>query len=414
MFKRRKTSRIVKKCQVCANKRLDKILFIGYLPPVNQMRNIGEEPNEERGYPAEMLYCPKCNLMQLGLIVDKNVLFPSEYPYTSSTTGVLRKNFAQLYDEVSKLYGLKPDDLIVDIGSNDGNLLSNFKDKCRVLGITPEDIGRIAIKRGIPTILDYFSGKIAKKVVSKYGKARIVTATNVFAHIEDVNSVLRSIIGMLSSDGIFISESHYLLPLINTLQYDTIYHEHLRYYSLHSLRNLFKRHSLEIIHAREIPTHGGSIRVYAARKGIYPVEPSVSQLLKKEGPIVLKKKMLLKFNDRVVQSKLDLLSLLSGIRKKGKRICGIGAPSRASTLINYCGLNKDLIESVFEIKGSYKIGKYMPGTLIPIVEEGDGLKDSPDYLFLFSWHIADELILNLKKKGFKGGFIIPLPHPRIV
>lgn len=405
---------VVTECQICRNPNLKSVIFLGYLPPVNQMHAIGLKPAEQPSYPAEMLYCPKCHLAQLGLVVDPQVIFPSEYPYTSGTTRILRDNFANLSQDVKKIIGLDKDDLLIDIGSNDGTLLSNFVSDCKVLGITPEDIGKLAIKKGIPTMLEYFTKDTVGKIVKEHGKAKIVTAANVFAHIENPNEVLNNIISLLKSDGVFISESHYLYSLIKTLQYDTIYHEHLRYYSLAALKYLLESHGLEIFHAKQIPTHGGSIRVFAARKGTQPIQKSVAAVLAKEKASVTDIKNLLKFKNKVVLSKLELCKLLFDLKKKGKRIFGISAPSRASTLINYVGLSKDILDCVVEIKGSYKIGRYIPGTLIPVLDEKELYNKQPEYALLLSWHIAEELIPKLKKNGFKGSFIIPLPRPQVV
>jgi hypothetical protein len=407
------SSIVVERCQVCDNGSLEPILFLGYLPPVNTLHHIGQRPHEQQSYPAQVLYCPRCNLVQLGLIVNPKILFPSEYPYTSSTTKILRDNFAELYNECRGIIKFSKEDLIIDIGSNDGNLLSNFQRNHRVLGITPEEIGKIAINRGIPTIIDYFSREVVNNVQSKYGKAKIVTATNVFAHIENINETTELILELLDKSGVFISESHYLNSLIKTLQYDTIYHEHLRYYSLHSLKFLLEMHGLEIFHAKQIPTHGGSIRVYAARKGTYPIMNTVDAILKKEEISVLGKDNLIEFKKRVVMSKLKLYSILHDIKKKDKRIYGIGAPSRASTLINYVGIDDGILDCVLEIKGSHKIGKYIPGTLIPILEESKLFEDQPEYAILLSWHIANELAPKLREKGFRGEFIVPLPKPAI-
>ena len=216
----------------------------------------------------------------------------------------------------------------------------------------------------------------------------------------------------LKNDGIFISESHYLLPLIKDVQYDTIYHEHLRYYSLESLNYLFKKHNLEIIDTKEISTHGGSIRVFAAKKGIYRISKNVIRQFKKEKKY-LNKKSFFQFKRKVVKSKIDLFNIIKKIKEKNETIFGVGAPSRASTLINYLGLDQDIIDCVLEINGSYKIGNYIPGTKIPILNENILVKKKPNYLILFSWHIKDELKRNLKRKGFKGKFIIPLPVPKI-
>jgi len=408
-----KSSYVVEKCQICQSNELETILFLGYLPPVNQMHPIGSRPKEQPSYPAELLQCKTCSLVQLGLVVDKKILFPKEYPYTSSTTKILRDNFTELYHESISLVALKKDDLIIDIGSNDGNLLSNFKDHHKVLGITPEDIGKIAIERGIPTILDYFKDDVVKKIKKSYGKAKIITATNVFAHIDDINEIVALILEVLEKDGVFISESHYLMPLLEAIQYDTIYHEHLRYYSLTSLRYLLERHGLEVFHAKQIPTHGGSIRVYAVRKGMYPIKETVKKIIEKEQKELSKEK-LLEFAEKVMLSKLALHAMLSEIKKKRQRVYGISAPSRASTLVNYVGLDDGIIDCVLEIKGSHKIGKYMPGTLIPVLEESKLYGDQPEYALLLSWHIAEELIPKIKAKGFKGKFIVPLPKPRIV
>ena len=405
-------SRPVTRCQISNSNKLSSLIFLGYLPPVNTLRKIGSTPEEEISFPAELLYCSKSKLAQLGCIVDKEILFPYSYPYTSSTTKILRENFIDLYNDTKKIVNLKKNDLVIDIGSNDGNLLSNFKTNHKVLGVTPEKIGKIAIKKGIPTIIDYFNKKISSKIVKKYGKAKVITATNVFAHIDNINSIVKSILKTLKTDGIFISESHYLLPLIQTVQYDTIYHEHLRYYSLESLNFLLKKHNLEIIDTKEIPTHGGSIRVYAARKGIYKISKNVKNQFKKEKRY-LNKKSFTKFRKNVVTSKVNLFNIIKRIKDKNKTIFGVGAPSRASTLINYLGLDQDIIDCVLEINGSYKIGNYIPGTKIPILNENILSKKKPHYLILFSWHIKNELKRNLKRKGFKGKFIIPLPTPKI-
>jgi len=406
------SSIVVERCQVCDSPALESILFIGYLPPVNAMPTIGSRPAEQPAYPAELLHCKQCQLVQIGLIVDPGILFPPTYPYTSGTTKLLRDNFTELSEEVTNRYPLKRSELIVDIGSNDGTLLSNFSQKARIFGIEPTNAGKLALERGIPTLISFFNRGAVERTLAEQGKAKIVTATNVFAHIEDIHEIVDCIDGLLLEDGIFISESHYLLSLIETLQYDTIYHEHLRYYSVTALRHLLEMHGFEIIHAKRIPTHGGSIRIYAARKGHYPVEGSLSQLLDNEKRRITEE-TLTQFARAVAQSKLDLLALLRDIKVAGARIYGIGAPSRASTLINYVGLDNGILVCVLEIKGSYKIGKYIPGTIIPVAEEERLFLDQPEYALLLSWHIADELIPKLTSRGFKGRYIVPLPTPRV-
>jgi hypothetical protein len=403
-------------CQVCDNRDLHSVLFIGYLPPVNRMRLIGTLPDSEPWFPAEMLYCPSCHLVQLGYAVDPKILFPPEYPYTSGTTRILRENFADLYREVRDRIALSSDDLVVDIGSNDGTLLSNFaKGGHRVLGIEPSLTAKIAQDRGIPTLMTFLEGEAVARVRGHYGKPKAVTATNVFAHIHNVHQVVDLIEEMMAEDGIFISESHYLLDLIDTLQYDTIYHEHLRYYSLTSLKYLLEQHGLRVFYAKRIPTHGGSIRVYASRSEEYVADSSVDLILHEEaGTGIASDKWIPDFRQRVLRSKLELYELLARLKKDGVRIYGIGAPSRASTLINYVGLDDGLLECVLEIQGSQKIGKYIPGTKIPVLEESKLYADPPGLVLFLSWHIAAELCSNLKRRGYKGDFIVPLPKPHII
>jgi hypothetical protein len=402
-------------CQICGSDKLDPVLSLGYMPPVNQMVPIGQVPRQQPWFPTNLLHCRQCDLVQLGLAVDPVIIFPPEYPYTSGTTKLLRDNFADLQRESAAMFGLGPDDLVIDIGSNDGTLLSNFKNGGqKVLGIEPTDVGDIANSRGIPTIKRYFGVDVAREVTARHGAASVVTAANCFAHIEDVHAIVEGIVEMLGDTGVFISESHYLIPLLDTLQYDTIYHEHLRYYSLTSLRHLLAMHGLEVFHARPIPSHGGSIRVYAARKGRRRVQDSVAKMLAAEPRGDAMAQRLIRFRQDVVLSKLRLMSMLRDLKEKGARIAGISAPSRASTMVNYVGLDEGIIDYVCEIQGSLKIGKCMPGTGIPVVDETRLFEDRPDAALIFSWHIADELAPKLRAKGFRGQLITPLPTPRIL
>ncbi len=403
----------VTQCQICGNRPLESLLFLGYLPAVNSLQPIGTHLVQQARYPAELLYCCECHLVQLGLVVAREILFPSSYPYTSSTTKVLRENFADLFEECEALGILNDGAMIVDIGSNDGNLLSNFSKNYKVLGITPEEIGREAIARGIPTLITYFSEEVVAQIIEEHGKAKMIVATNVFAHIDDVNNTVSLIIDLLEKDGVFVTESHYLLSLIKSVQYDTIYHEHLRYYSLHSLNNLLERHGLEVFHVKEIPSHGGSIRVYSARKGVMPVQASVEcQLIREKGAVV-GTTVFSEFVQKTVMSKLKLMTLLHDIKRRGETICAIGAPSRGSTLVNYVGIDSNTLDFVCEVSGSQKIGNYLPGTKIPIVEENQLFEEQPDYALLLAWHIKEELKQNLREKGYRGRFIHPLPDPRI-
>jgi hypothetical protein len=330
--------------------------------------------------------------VQITHVVDPQVLFPPEYPYTSGTTRILRENFANLYAETRALLNLGSDDLVIDIGSNDGTLLSNFTaGGHRVLGIEPSLMAEKANATGIRTMMVFFSAEVARRVLATEGPARLI-----------------------GERGVFVSESHYLFDLVRRVQYDTIYHEHLRYYSLMSLTRLLESAGLTVFRAKRIPTHGGSIRVFAAVKP-RKVEPSVGRLLTKEEKAgITRPDGFRAFVERARQSKLDLYRILRRVNKARARVFGVGAPSRASTLINYVGLDAGLVECVVEVPGSHKIGKYIPGSDIPVDDEVRLFAEQPEYALIFSWHISKEITARLRQRGFRGKFIVPLPRARVL
>jgi hypothetical protein len=411
-----KTSWPVEHCQICSGTKLDSIFFVGYIPPVNTMPAVGSAPLEEPAYPLELLRCADCGLVQIGLEVAPEILFPESYPYLSGSTRILRANFADLRAESESLLALAADRLIIDIGSNDGTLLSNFHAVgYPVLGVEPSQAADVAMSRGIDTLKIYFNRDTARQVRAERGQAQLITAANVFAHIGDIHSAVDGIVELLGPRGVFVSESHYLLDLLETLQYDTIYHEHLRHYALGSLQRLFEPHGLEVFHVKRVPTHGGSIRVYAARRGEREIMPSVAERLADENRLGISDGSGLKdFRDRVIKSKIELYELLAPLKRSGARVFGVGAPSRASTLINYTGLDDGILDAVMEVASSHKLNKYVPGTRIPVLDEKLLFEQQPEYALLLSWHIADELAANLRKAGYRGTFITPLPKPRIL
>lgn len=407
----KESSKKLSVCQLCASPKLNSIVFIGYVPPVNAMQEIGDAASAAIQYPLELVRCDSCGLVQLNFQVCQSVLFPESYPYLSRSTKVLRDNFFEQAQAVDTFMRLGRNRFVVDIGSNDGSLLKNYLSKgCSVLGIEPSQAADIANSEKIPTWKSFFNFSTAAKIKQENGVADVVTACNVFAHIENVNDVIKNIKSILHDDGIFVSESHYLADLINHLQFDTIYHEHLRYYDVTVLSKLFERHNLEIFHVEKIPTHGGSIRCFTARKGKYKILPTVGEMLVNEASIGLTDGIALeRFAARMASSKLAIFSNLKELGIPGKRMYGIGAPSRASTLISYLGIGVELMPAVVEIAGSHKLNKYIPGTRIPVIDESALYRDQPEYAFLLSWHIAEELSANIRSRGFKGRFIKPLP-----
>ena len=380
------------------------------------MPNVGERADEEPSFPLELFRCENCGHVQIGHEVSPEVLFPYSYPYLSGSTKILRDNFQNLSEQCFKLNLIEKGSLVVDVGSNDGTLLTPFFNSgAKVLGIEPSKASEVANNNGIETLNKYFNKESVDYVLQKFGKAKLVTAANVFAHIPNPHEVVDSIVMLMEDKGVFISESHYLLDLLETNQYDTIYHEHLRYYHLDSLRKLFDSHGLEIFRCEKIPTHGGSIRVYACRKGDFEIDKSVGEMIAiEEEKGMINGSLLSNFRQRVINSKVSLYSMLQELKSEDNSIFGIGAPSRASTLINYLGLDDGIIDAVMEVSTSHKLNKYMPGTRIPVLDESLLYEKQPEYVIMLSWHIAEDLIKILKKKGYKGKYIIPLPEPYLI
>ena len=410
------SARTIDGCQVCGRAGLESLLFLGYMRPGNMMDPIGESPEPQELYPLEFLRCPACTLVQIGLEVDGRILFPPDFPYRTGNTRALVENFKQLFVEVRSLIDLRDDDLIADIGSNDGTLLKNFAEAgYPVLGIEPSKAAQDAEAQGIPTEMRFFDRDLVNELKDEGKRPRIITCTNTFAHMTEIVERVRALADLLPEEGVFVSESHYLLELVRSLQYDTIYHEHLRYYSVRSLIHLLDMADLEVFYVSRIPTHGGSIRVYAGHRGNRTPHASVEETLEEEDGYGLTDGSALKtFRDRVVESKAGLWELLGGIKANGSTIYGIGAAVRAATLIGYTGVDDSILDCILEVGSSDKIGKYMPGTRIPVLDEIKLFEAQPDYALLLSWHLADYLATGLRERGFTGRFIAPLPQPRVL
>ena len=401
-------------CQFCLNTNLEEIIFLGYYPPVNALVELNDWNSNQIYFPLQLNFCPNCFLVQIGKSLDPKIVFPSSYPYLSGMTKSLISNFARQAEVASKLLRLEADDLVVDIASNDGSLLINYQRRARVLGVEPTDTANVAIGKGIPTIKSYFDRDVVNNILATEGQAKLITICNAFAHIPGLSQLIQNIKALLKSDGVFISENHYLGKLIETLQFDTIYHEHLRYYSVKFLLNAFKQYDLDIFRVEEIDSHGGSIRVWACHKGFFQIEESVEEFIKNEESEISSAKSLQNFSSRMISWRNEFREIISEIREEGEIIVGVGAPSRASTLIGFAGLSELDVLAVAELPGSLKLDKYMPGTRIPILTESQSLDLEPDILLILSWHLGSGLLHSLAQKGFTGRFLIPLPFPRLV
>lgn len=405
----------ITKCQICSHDGLETILPLGYHPPIHSHIDSKKIHEPEITYPLNLCRCPNCELLQLDYIGDPKVIFPPEYPYQTGLTNMLVRNFRSLADLLTEKYSLSSKDLVIDIGSNDGTLLQGFKDKgVKVLGVEPTDVAQIANKNGIETIQNYFDKETADAIIKKHGKAKIITATNVFAHINNIPELMRNIGEVLDKEGVFISESQYLVDIIEKLEFDTIYHEHLRFYSLKPLAKLFSLNGFTLVDAERITAAGGSIRAYAM-KGERTQSEQVKELIAAEEKSgIYNISVLKKFADRVMQAKYNLVALLLNCKKAGARIVGLGAAGRSNTLLNFTKIDNTILDYNCEKKGSPKIGLFAPGSHIPIVDEEKLFQEQPEYLLVLSWHIGEELMKKIRQLGYKGKFIMPLPEPRII
>ena len=389
-------------CQFCgSSNHMSRVLSLGYMPPPNDMPVAKLHiPKPQQWLPTELWFCDDCELAQLGYVPNPTVAFPDDYPYTSGATPALRENFEDLADKCNDLLKLTANDLVVDIGSNDGTLLDCFIDQVgtRILGIEPTAAAYIARENKIPTEKLFFDSVVATSIRARYGKAKLITCANCFAHMPNIHDVVEGIKLLLADDGMFVSESHYLIDLIDTLQYDTIYAEHLRYYSIRSISKLLNGHGFRVAKIERIPTHGGSIRVYATK--------SLLASIPIDEPHALQDR-LLKFAAKVQFNRGAVRAYLHQVASRGGWVAGIGAPSRGSTVINYLGLDKSIVRYVAEQPHSLKLGRLMPGTDIPVVDEKQLYEDQPDAAILFSWHLASRLVPKLRKQGYKGEIVLP-------
>lgn len=412
----------VTECRMCKSAKLTEYLDLGFTPPADQFRKPDERDIPEILYPLRVLLCRACGLSQLSIVVDPRVLYQYDYPYEQSTTRTGQAHWGSFAKAVASRLGLKPQDLVVDIGSNVGILLRSFRNLgMRVIGIDPApNIVRIANKEyGIPTICDFFHRKSAAEVKRRAGKASVVVGANVFAHIDDLDEVIAAAKSLLKDNGVFIFESPYFPHLVDNLEYDTIYHEHLSYLSVSPLIPFFKKFGMKVFLVEETDIHGGSFRAYAARAGRRPVDPSVNEFLRREKKRRLHTlKEMRAFSARVSQNRAALVSLLEDLLRRGKTIAAVSASAKGMTLLNYCGLTNRHVACISE-KARLKIGRLAPGGHggghIPVVSDEELVRRRPDYALLLAWNFSKEITENLKDYTDQGGkFIIPIPEPRIV
>ena len=406
----------IDKCQICNSSKLNLILDLGHQPLCDSLLAKEMLNQPETTYPLRMFWCEECSLAQLDYCVDGSVVFHPDYPYRTGVTKELVEYLNGVSSSLISKYNLKHDDLVVDLGSNDGTLLMGFKEHgIKVLGVEPTNIAKLANQNGIETVQEFFTMDIANEIKNKYSEASIVVATNMFAHMASIGEVVSGIETILKDDGVFVFENHYLLDVIQGGQFDTIYHEHLRTYSLKSLIKLFSYYDFTITDVERGSRYGGNIRVHVTKGKNRPVSENVTALLNlEENSDLYKLETYRKFAERVKKAKKDFMNFLLKIKDDGKTIVANSCPGRSVTLLNYYGVDADLIPYIAEQPTSLKLGMFLPGKLIPVVNNEILIKEQPDYVILLAWHYAEPIMEQLKARGLKSNFIIPLPDLKIV
>lgn len=401
-------------CRICGSRDVQKFLSLGPTPLANSFLK-EDQINQEQYYPLDVYFCSNCYLVQLLDIVPPEVMF-RDYVYMTSASNPMKAHFLGLAEDVNKNFKINKNDLMIDIGSNDGTLLQCFSNYgLKTLGIEPaSNIARLAEAKGIRTVNEFFNDECAVKISEEFGKAHIITGTNVFAHIDDMESILRGVNHLLSDKGVFIIEAPYLLNLLNNIEFDTIYHEHLSYFSLHPLVYFFKKFDLTIVDVRQIPVHGGSIRVFAQKTPALQSQNVKDLLLKEQNAKVYSFNTYLRFAQNVASVKDKLITLLKNFKYQGSRITGYGATAKGNTVLNYCGIGTDILDYISDTT-ILKQGTYSPGMHIPIVSEEKFRESLPDYALLLAWNYADDILKKESEYRRKGGkFIMPIPEPKVI
>jgi SAM-dependent methyltransferase len=403
-------------CRACGAPDRVLILDLGIQPLANNLLRPEDLGKPEPRFPLRLAVCPRCWLLQITDLVPPVTLF-SEYLYFSSFSDAMLRHARQAAERYIREFNLGRDSFVVEIASNDGYLLQNFvAGGVPCLGIEPAaNIARVARQKGIETLEAFFGLALARRLVAEGRSADLVLGNNVFAHAPDINDFVAGLATLLRPGGRVILEFPYGVDFIERTEFDTIYHEHVFYFTLTPLEPLFERHGLEIFHVERIPIHGGSLRLFAGRKGEHAVTPSVAELRTEEDRRgVGSLDFYQGFAGRVARLKTELCNLLQELKRRGYRLAAYGAAAKGSTLLNYYGIGRETLDFVVD-RSPYKQGRLMPGVHLPIRPPHALLEDRPDYTLLLAWNFADEILAQQAAYRQAGGrFILPIPEVRVV
>ncbi|WP_312518681.1 class I SAM-dependent methyltransferase [Anaerospora sp.] len=407
-----------KQCRFCKTHLTDTVVDLGMSPLSNSYVSPEQLNNKEAFYPLHAYVCPKCFLVQLEDFESPDTIF-NDYAYFSSYSDTWLAHARQYTEKIRERFAITDKKLVVEIASNDGYLLQNFTEKCiPVLGIEPAaNVAQTALEKGIPTEIDFFGRNLAQKLVDDGVKADLLLGNNVLAHVPDINDFVAGMKILLQKDGVITMEFPHLLKLMEERQFDTIYHEHFSYLSFETVEKIFGVHGLIMFDVEELPTHGGSLRVYACHSEFHGhvVTDRVASMKEKEVRFGLKEIDTYRaFAEKVKSLKLELLASLIKLKLQGKTIVGYGAPAKGNTLLNYCGIRTDFLEYTVD-RSPHKQGKFLPGTYIPIFHPDEIRKTQPDYVLILPWNLKDEIMEQLEYiRKWGGKFIVAIPTVEVL
>lgn len=408
-------SHTIKTCRSCDSEKLTPILDLGVTPLADRLVPPAKTSETELTFPLKVAFCEACSLVQITETVAPDVLFADAYPYYSSFSPALLKHSKDNVEARLKDRNLDSTGLVIELASNDGYLLKNYVEHgVEVLGIDPADgPAEAARKIGVPTLCEFFSRDLAEQLASEGKRADIIHGNNVLAHVADTNGFVAGIATLLKPTGVAVIEAPYLKPLIEQVEFDTIYHEHLCYFSVTALDHLFRRHGLHLNHIEHLSIHGGSLRLFVEH--VDQPQESVKKALADEIGIGMTEALYFKdFSDRVNTLKSDLREMIGELKSSGKSIAAYGAAAKGATLLNYCGLGSDELDFVVD-RNVHKQGQMMPGAGLLVREPEALVTERPDYVLMLAWNFADEILQQQTEYSKSGGkFIVPVPQPKII